>query len=193
MLGFDMRDFERATRRLGVAFDQMPFAISGALNDAAKATRAFLIADTWPKHVNVRNTRFLGAALRTKFATKNDLSVEIFDNLGRGHLALHARGGQKPTRSRLAIPTAAVARGSSGVRQSQRPANLRRKVVKGGLIFQAVGRGRAAHLQLMFKLTRSARIKADVPFAEDFARVMAREAQAAFATRLRQAMATRRG
>lgn len=192
MLNLDMREFEQATRRLGGAFDQIPFALANAMNDGVKATRAFLVENTWPSHVEVRNKRFIATALKTNFASKNNLTVEIYDALGRGHLALHAKGGVKPARSRLAIPTARVSRGASGVRASQRPANLKRKVVKKGLIFQAVGRGKASKLQLMFKLAPSARIKAAVPFAADFARIMARETRAAFPARLRQAMATRR-
>lgn len=192
MLNFDMREFGARSRTLSGALDQIPFALANAMNDGVKAARTFLVTNTWPTHVDVRNSRFIGAALRTNFATKGNLAVEIFDALGRGHLALHAKGGVKPSRSRLAIPTSRVARGASGVRASQRPANLKRKVVKKGLIFQAVGRGKASRLELMFKLAPSARIKKAVPFAEDFGRVMMRETRAAFPARLRQAMATRR-
>ena len=58
MLRFDLAEFEQAARRLGGAIDQVPFAISQTLNDAAFAARASLIENTWPSHVAVRNRNF---------------------------------------------------------------------------------------------------------------------------------------
>ena len=118
--------------------------------------------------------------------------MSVFDILNRAHLKAHAKGGIKQARGRLAIPTREVARGSSGVRASQRPGALKRKVVKGNLVFQAVGRGKASRLKLMYKLAPSAKIKADVPFFQDFDRFMAEEARLAFPQAMAKAMRTRR-
>lgn len=78
------------------------------------------------------------------------------------------------------------------MRSSQRPGAMKRKVVKGNLIFQAEGHGKATRLRLMFKLTSSAKIKPDVPFFRDFDRYMIDEARAAFPHAMAKAMRTRR-
>lgn len=194
-LQFDIRDFKRAALDMGAALDQVPFALSGALNNAVESARSDLIGNTWPKHVTVRKANFLNAALTTggERATKNRLRVVLYDRLGRGSLKLHAEGGTKrPLRSKLAIPTAAVSRGASGVVSSQRPGNLSRKVVKKNLIFQASGRGKSSKLTLMYKLARVAQIKNDVPFYEDFNATMAARVRAEFPRVMARAMATRK-
>lgn len=194
-LKFDIREFKRAALDMNAALDQVPFALSVALNNAIEGTRAEIINVTWPKHVTVRKANFLQAALTTagERAMKNRLRVVLYDRLGRGSLALHAEGGTKrPLRSKLAIPSKAVMRGSNGVVASQRPANLSRKVVKGNLIFQATGRGKDSKLKLMYKLAQRAQIKRDVPFYDDFNASMAARVQAEFPKAMAKAMATRR-
>lgn len=193
-LKFGIKQFKVEAERVGAALDQIPFALSMALNNAVEASRTQFINETWPRHVTVRKATFLAAALTTsgERATKSRLRVVLYDRLGRASLKLHAEGGNKPSRGRLAIPTKAVSRGSSGVVASQRPANLTRKVVKGNLIFQAKGRGKSSKLQLMYKLASKAVIKKDVPFYDDFQSSMARAVQAEFPKALAKAMATRR-
>lgn len=192
MLTLDLTALERRARDFGAAIDQVPFAISTALNDAAKITRSKLITETWPGHVQVRNRGFIRAALSTEFASKRSLSVAIFDKLGRAHLTQHVKGGTKSAKGRLAIPTARVRRGSSGVVRSQRPSNLKRSVLKGNLLFQAVGSGKNSRLRLMFKLQPTARIKADVPFDSDFVASMRSEINRALPGAVLKAMRTRR-
>ena len=195
MLRLDMREFEQAATRMGAALDQVPFALSRALNDAVRATDTRLATETWPTHVTARNKSFLKASLEPRYSTKRDLSVELFDRLGHVNLSRLETGGTKrPVKAaRVAIPTARVARGGGGaVRRNQKPAALKRKVVKGGLIFQAEGRGKNSKLRLMYKLQPGAQIKPTVPFHQDFARFMREEARRTFAERMRQAMATRR-
>lgn len=170
----------------------MPFALAGALTDAAFIVRRHLIEQTWPNAVTVRNKSFMRAALQVEKATKSNLTVAIVDKLGRAHLKLHATGGIKKARGRLAIPTARVSRGAGGVVRSQRPGALKRKVVKGGLIFQAEGRGKNAKLRLIYSLKPTAKIKKDVPFIEDFRAMMADETRRSFPQRLARAMASRR-
>lgn len=192
MLEIDLSEFERRAREIGGAVDQVPFALSVALNDAAFKTRTRIIAETWPSAIQVRNKSFMRAALRVDPSTKAKLNISIFDTLNRAHLKKHAVGGVKQARGRLAIPTAAVSRGASGVRASQKPGALKRAVVKGNLIFQAEGRGKTSKLRLMYKLTRQAKIKQDVPFYPDFDRFMLDEARAAFPKAMAKAMRTRR-
>jgi hypothetical protein len=192
MLEIDLSSFERAARNMGGAIDQVPFALANAMNGAAFEARSKLIGDTWPKHVTVRNKSFMRAALRVEPANKTHLSVAVVDTLKRGHLKLHAKGGTKQAKGRLAIPTKRVVRGSSGVRKSQLPRNLKRAIIKGNLIFQEEGRGKKRKLRLMYALKPSARIRKDVPFYEDFATVMRREVAARFPGAIAKAMRSRR-
>jgi hypothetical protein len=191
-LRIDFSAFERKAALIGGAVDQVPFALSRALNDAVKQTRQHLVQDVWPTAVQVRNRGFIGAALRMEFSTKHKLEVSIYDRLGRAHLALHAKGGTKQARGRLAIPTKRVARGASGVRRNQLPRNLKRAVVKGDMIFQATGRGKNSRLLLMYALRKAAQIRKDVPFVEQFKATMMREAAQAFPERMVAAMKSRR-
>src|SRR5262245_56523142 len=87
---------------LGAAVDQIPYIMARSLNDAAEATRSYLIHHTWPSSVQVRNQSFMNAALTTKGAraSKTDLEVTIYDKLGRANLPLHAKSGtRQPMRS----------------------------------------------------------------------------------------------
>lgn len=193
-VNIDLAPFEEKVRAMGAAMDQIPFALSRALNDAADDTYNSLIETTWTKAVKVRNPNFLRWALRTKFSSKYDLSVAIYDNTQdqTGHLALHAGGGIKVGKGRLAIPTNNVMRTARGDRKDQRPANLSRKVVKGNLIFQATGRGKNQKLKLMYVLAKQARQPKDVPFWEDFSKGMSDGVDRHFKDRIMEAMRTRR-
>ena len=195
---FELRDFERQTRQLGAAFDQIPFALSRALNDAAKTTRQHLIDDTWPQHVTVRSRGFLKWALLRTFATKSSLRVEIHDERaqGRGHLLLHAKGGAKIARKRLAIPPkGTVSRTASGVRKSQRPAAIIARTPKRSLRITAGGIfvGKGGRLVLKYLFRRSVNQPADVPFVSDFGDMMRRLAHQSFTKRMKEAMSSRRG
>ena len=193
MLTFDMRAFEQAAQNMRAARDQVPFAISVALNKAAQVTESRLASETWARHVEVRNRGFIRAALEIERSDKRNLRVAIYDRLGRANFKLHDTGGTARSKGgRFAIPTARARKGSKGVIASQRPANLKRKVVKGGLIFQAVGKGKASRLQLMFKLQPTNQVKADVPFRRDFQRFMVEEVRREFPKAMMKAMRTRR-
>ena len=190
----DASEFERKTADMGAAFDQMPFAMSRALNDAVTETRQHFIDITWPSHVTMRNASFLGWALKMEFSTKDNLTVAIYDQSeNRGRLAMHADGGTKlPHSGHLAIPTDAVKLGASGVRANMKPMALANKVVKGNGIYQWQGRGKNRRLVLMYVLATSAKIKPTVPFREDFNTVMRASMTASFPRRMMEAMATRR-
>ena len=201
-LQISMKDFERKARELSAAVDQVPFALAQAMNDALKATRKQIVTETWPQHVQMRNTQFLNAALHMNFATKYSLTVMLSNQGGavppsRGNLAAHAEGGTKlPTHGgNLAIPLKSWVRyGAHGVNKAMLPANIIRttprralRITKDGIF---VGEGGRLHLRYSFK--PSAQIKPDVPFHDDFARFMTEEMKLAFPRRLADAMATRR-
>jgi hypothetical protein len=135
------------------------------------------------------------AALTTRGAraTKRDLQVIIYDQLGRAHLALHDAGGVKVGRGKLAVPTQRVRRLARGaVRPADLPRNLKRSFVQGSKIFRVTGSRKRGRVELMYVLTPSARIRKDVQFTEDFRAVMLRELDQNFAASLARAMATRR-
>lgn len=191
----DAEDFAKKSEDMGAALDQMPFALSRALNDAADETYNYLIDQTWPRSVTVRNAGFMRWALRTEFSTKYNLVVSIYDNTPdkRAHLALHASGGVKVAKSgRLAIPTSNVMRSARGVAPSQKPAVLGRKVVKGNLVFQGTGSGKMSKLKLMYVLTPKANQPKDVPFYADFQSQMTEASSRHFPGRMMEAMKTRK-
>lgn len=193
MIDLKFDDFARQAQGLGGRINQVPYALSLALNETVKDARLKIINETWPKAVTVRNKTFMRAALQTRFASKTNLRVEIYDSLKRGSLSLHASGGVKKARGgALAVPARSVPRTGKGVPDRLRPRNLSRKVVKNGLIFQAVGRGKNARLRLMYRLVSSATIKKDVPFYNDFARYMAEGARVRFPAAMARAMRTAR-
>jgi hypothetical protein len=173
---------------MNAAEDQMPFAISRALNDASTETREALV-DMWPQHVDARSSGFIRTALQTEFSDKANLKGEIYDALGRGNLVLHADGGTKETRGTIIpVPTKSVMIGSHSVVPGQRPRELAAKVVKGNAIYQRVGR----KLKLMYVLAKSVKHPKDVPFREVFAQQMQANASKTFKERMMQAMRTRR-
>jgi hypothetical protein len=194
-LKLDVDTFIAKAKQIDGAISQLPFALAQSMNTAAFNTRAKLIGDTWPSHVQQRNRTFIRAALRVARANKNNLRVEIQDVLGRGSLILHARGGTKAARGRLAIPPAgSVTRTARGVRASQKPAAIIAKTPKRALritprgIF--VGQGGRLHLKYSFR--PSASVSADVPFDEEFQRMMREEINRAFPLALAFAMASAR-
>jgi hypothetical protein len=199
-LQLDTKDFIRAAASFGAAADQMAYIMMKTLNEAAEKTRTHLIENTWPQHVQVRNRRFMNAALTTRDAkaSKTNLSVEIYDRLKRAKLELHARGGTRTGRGRIAIPTARIdaARGASGVPKRLLPANLKDAVRIGDNIFvKTKGRGRkksGQRLELAYSLRPSTRIPKSVPFHEDFARIMRANVLKAMPANVARAMATRK-
>jgi hypothetical protein len=197
-LRFNTFDFEMRARELEGAIDQVPYALALTLNRAAQNTRRVLIESTWPTHVQQRNSSFIGRALRTKWATKANLVVEIYDDLGRANLVLHAKGGVRVPhggRSRLAIPPdGSVTRTGRGVRASQRPKAIIAKTPKRALRITSkgifVGEGGRLHLKYAFK--QSAEVPRDVPFYDDFRSTMAIELRTSFAAAMARAMKGRR-
>src|ERR1700712_1934465 len=107
MLTLDLRALERAADAVKATRDQLPFAISLALNNAAAATETRLARETWGTHTANRNKGFFKAAMAIDMATKGRLSVALYDSKGRAKIALHAHGGTAVVKGRFAIPTSA--------------------------------------------------------------------------------------
>lgn len=193
-LTFDLMDFERFTAKLGGAADQMPFALANAMTASAFRTRTDLTDDVWPTAVNVRNKRFLGVALKIEKATKRNLRIGIIDGLGRAHLALHAKGGTKHAKKRLAIPaTGAVKRTSKGVRKDQTPRAIIGSTPKRALrvLPSGIFVGRGGRLHLVYSFKGEAHVNSDVPFYDGFDRSMRAGMRKQFPLALANAMKTR--
>jgi len=194
-LQINAADFERMTKQLGAALDQLPFDLSRAMNVAVTNTRQVLVRQTWPGAITQCNAAFLNAALRIKFSTKRDLQVEIYDVMGRAHLALHAHSGVKRARSRLAIPQKGrIVFTSQGPRKSQTPKAIIANTPKRALRITPKGIfvGAGGRLNLMYSFATSARIRADVPFERDFVETMRTELRTSFPAAMANAMKGRR-
>ncbi len=192
---FDLSDFERLTAKLGGAADQLPFALANAMSRAAFVLRDVMTDDVWPSHVTTRNKRFLSAALRVEKATKRKLSVALYDSIGRGHLALHARGGIKRSKKRLAIPpTGAVRRTAKGVSKSQRPRAIIDTTPKRALrvLPHGIFVGKGGRLHLVYAFSKLAHQEADVPFDHAWNTIYRAQARKEFPRALQLAMATKR-
>jgi hypothetical protein len=192
---FDYKQFDDYRKHLVGAEDQMRFALSLALNEAGFNARRVLTESTWPSHVHVFNSGFIGYALRAIPSTKDDLEFVIMDAIDRGHLKMHAEGGTRtPRGAHLAIPiTANTGRTAHGVPAAHKPLALVNAVLlnrpSGPAIFQRVRKGA---LKLMYVLKSAVQIKADVPFESDFEDVMRTEMRTNFVGALMRAMLTRR-
>lgn len=200
MFSVDVRAFERKAAQLNAAADQVPFALANAMTTAAFQARDVLINETWPGAVKVRNKTLMRAALRVVKAMKSNLRVEINDERinGRAHLKLHADAGTKQAQGRLAIPPSGSAiagrRGAKGIPKGSRPAAIVARTPPRALRITSKGIfvGEGGKLNLVYSLTPSANQPADVPFREDFARIMLREMAVAFPTAIAKAMKSRR-
>jgi hypothetical protein len=193
-VSFDLSDFERMAARLGGAADQVPFALANAMTSSAFRTRTDLKDDVWPKAVNSRNKRFLGVALNIEKATKRNLRISIYDGLGRAHLALHAKGGTKEAKKRLAIPvTGSVRRTGKGVSKAQKPRAIIDNTPKRALRVLPAGIfvGKGGRLHLIYSFKKSAHVNSDVPFYDGFDRSMRAGMRQQFPLALRNAMKTR--
>ncbi|MEY9638758.1 hypothetical protein ABIF66_007012 [Bradyrhizobium japonicum] len=176
----------------GVA-DQLPYALSLAMNRSADVTRNLLIMSTWPTHVKQRNASFISASLTTRDAraSKQSLAVEIYDKLDRGNLQMQAKGGTRSPQggSNLAVPASNVPKTSRGVPARLRPKNMQTAVRKGDVLYAKDKKGR---LRLLYVLKHQTKIPKRVPFYEDFAASMSRELERTIQLAVAKAMATRR-
>ena len=200
-------DIARATRHLTVIErKQIPFALSGAINDTLFDVRKQIVGVTARNAFTVRNKRFLGVAIRVEKAKKTKLNGAVFDRLGRASLGLHARGGIKRARGQhVAIPTKAVEakRTASGkipkrltprtvLSKAGRRAAFKIKFRSGQeAIVRRKGK-KATPLEVLYLLERSVRIRKQFRFIEDAEKVAKRVLPGHFRTRLRKALRTAR-
>lgn len=85
--------------------DQLPFATSKALNDAAKAVRETIVEKTYPQSFEPKSKGFAKAAFFRAFANKRKLEARVFDRFEKDYLVNQAKGGVKKKRGRfVAIP-----------------------------------------------------------------------------------------
>lgn len=192
---FDFDDFARVAGNMGVAIDQLPYAFMLALNRSADITRDFLIRQTWPQHIQQRNSSFIAASLTTREAraSKTSLAVEIYDKLDRGNLLLQAQGGTREplAGANLAVPTSDVAatRTGRGIAPRLKPKNLQNAFRIKDAVFV---RDRRRRLKMLYTLKPTTKVPRRVPFYEDFANSMTREMERTLPLAIEKAMATRK-
>lgn len=197
VLSLDMRDIERVASDLRASRDQIPYAMSRALNDSLRIARNVIVKETWPQHVDVFAASFMNSHLRMVFSTKSALTAAIVETPSSVSMQRLAEGGTKqPTTAKeLAIPPLGEdtrERTSHGRKITPRmviqrtPKRALRITAKG--IF--VGSGGRLHLKYAFK-PRANQPK-HVPFYQDFQRVMSTSLNALLPGYLNLAMQTRR-
>jgi hypothetical protein len=192
---FDFREVLQLADELKVNADQIPYAFSRVLNDGVTIARDFLSETTWPQHVSVKNPRFPKAVLHINRSNKNNLYAEIVETTsGSASLKDHQEGGTRIAKNMFAIPMPwykALYETQSGLRVTARPAALMRR--KKGVIITDKGiyvyyNGRM-HLAFIFK--RQVMMHADVPFEQEFARIVTYVIDQELEAALRMAMRTR--
>jgi hypothetical protein len=125
-------DVARVRRRMtDIERRELPFALALALSGTAFDVRTLMIERVGPESFELRDARFLRAAIRVRKATKRDLTARVYDHLGSSDLELHARGGVRyPVDGRhVAVPTRVLTprRRARGVPRAWRPRQVLRK------------------------------------------------------------------
>ena len=132
MLELDVSsDVDRLMRRMtAVERRQVPFALAGALTSLAFDIRKDAVERTGPESFDLRDPRFLRAAIVVDKASKHDLRARVYDRLESSDLLLHARGLPKyPHGKHVAVPTKHLLpkRRARGVPKAWRPKQVMRK------------------------------------------------------------------
>ena len=166
----DLSDIERWTKDIGGKADQIPFVMSQLLNDGAFKTRQVLV-NMWPNKVTVRNANFISAALQINKSDKHNLTVEIYDRIGHGHLKAHDVGGTKQVAGgKIAIPNQSRIRiGARGVPPSQRPKAIIARTPKRALRITSRGIfvGQHGRLNLVYNFANSSKHQSRCPVQRD--------------------------
>ena len=189
--------------------NQMPFAMSQALNDAAFEVRKDTIERVWPRSITQRNPAFMKAMLMPirgdNRATKRRLR-SIVQNYQTGtrnkdYLQRLAVGGiKRPNGNNIAIPANDMpTRAKGGVTIGNRPRNIlnKPKVFKNrlpnGQEFIARRRTKKRYpLQMLYLLEPDGQVKKQFPFYEEAEKVGQRAFAQNFRKRFAQAKRTAR-
>ncbi len=196
----NIREFERKLIRL--QRQQVPFALSKAMNNTMFDVRRFEVGVTYPKAFAVKSPSFFRAIMRVDEATKINLVARLTDKSpgGRDYLQRHTEGGTKtPRGSNIAIPAQVRRRARGGVLNSKRPNKLLSdpKVFKGMIrgkpaIMRRMGRAKSRSIKVLYLLRPSVPIKKSFRFYEDGAKVVQRTLPGHFQTSFTRALATAR-
>lgn len=177
MMTFDItHDLNEAMRDVDDFFwNQIPFALSGAMNDTMFDVRKRIVERTYPAAFEVRNKAFPGRLWRvTKRATKGDLETLLTQTLDRGYIEDHVFGGTKrPTGNTIAVPNQGGLRTATGrIRAAKKPLRITNAkntflmTGKGGekrFIMQRKGK----ELEKVYTFAKQATIKKRFMFYED--------------------------
>lgn len=159
--------------------DQIPFAMSRAINSTAFAIRQEIIDRTWPNAFEVRNRTLPKIAFRVdEKATKAKLTANVGQAAALDHLEWlerQADGGTRvPRGEHLAVPVNAEAKrtGSGEIRKALKPRNIKRKYFREGsggklLLFTVKGRGKNSTSELSYVLPTAAPIAPIFHFYRD--------------------------
>jgi hypothetical protein len=192
---WDFRDVYKLADDIGAARDQVPYAFSRALNDGMFIGRDYLSETVWPQHVHAKNPRFPKAVLKVHRSDKHNLYAEIVEEVrGAASLQDHQSGGTRIAKNMFAIPMPwykTLHETQSGLRVSARPAALIRKkkgiIVTDKGIYMLYG----GKMRLAFVFKQQVQMKADVPFEEEFARIVSYVVDRDLPAALDMAMRTR--
>ena len=194
-LALDMSEFMRAARRFHHAGSgQVPYALSNSINSALFDTRRDVVGVVFPASFDVHNRSFAKAAFRVNKSTKATLTGELYDRLGRGHLAEHAEGGIKHAASgNLAVPTARIRkfRGSRGIPKGKRPRAWKKKN-EIRVTSEGIFKGEGGRLVALYFFSPSAKLRPRFPFYETFERDVTAGIRKNFPQQLMRALATAR-
>jgi len=203
MMGMTVRsNIKDFTRHLNsIQKKQVPFATAQALNDTVFDVRKRIVERTYSRAFDVKNRRFASQAFRVVKATKRKQWARLYDRLGRGNLALHAKGGTKRAKGRhVAVPSSNVKRTASGkVSKAKRP----RAVIASGKAFKgktrggkpvifAKPRGKRGQVKLLYTLVGSVPVKKQFNFYDVATSTARRAFRHHFSKRLARALATAR-
>lgn len=177
---------------------QVPFAVSVAINNSLRDVRRYIVGVTYSKAFTVRNKRFPGVVFKIKFSSKNSLTAELYDKLGREYLERHATSGIKTASrgGRLAIPMNVTRAPTGRIPKGRKPGAITKKkstrVIRGkggkDLIIERF-KGKTI---VRYVLAPSARIEKTFRFYEDAADTFERVIEGHWNTAIARALASAR-
>ncbi len=175
-------NFKEMNSFIGSLHQQLNYGASVGLNNLATHMRDSELAGA-KNSLTLRGrwyeprSRF---GFNVKFAKKNDLNSYVYTRAD--WLVLHAEGGTKTARGRIAIPTAEVKRSKRDIiTRANRPRNVKGSFLihtsKGDAIAVLKGKGKRSRLVILYWLEKQAKIKKVYDFYEIGRKVYDRNAQ----------------